>query len=131
MTEASGEYRLLVLVVDDNATNRLVLAKTVELLGGQVMFAENGAEAVESGRGGAFDLVLMDIAMPIMDGIEATRRLRAHGVVTPIIAVTAHMAERDLPGLVETGFNDLIEKPITVPPIAEALDYAREFRLAS
>ncbi|RAK60825.1 hypothetical protein DJ021_13905 [Phenylobacterium hankyongense] len=131
MTEASGEHRLLVLVVDDNATNRLVLAKTVELLGGQVMFAENGAEAVESGRREAFDLVLMDIAMPIMDGIEATRRLRAHGVSTPIIAVTAHMAERDLPGLVETGFNDLIEKPITVPPIAEALDYAREIRLAS
>jgi CheY-like chemotaxis protein len=126
MVDESDLRRLLVLVVDDNATNRLVLAKMVELLGGTVKFAENGAEAVESGSNDAFDLVFMDIAMPVMDGIEATRRLRANGVDTPIIAVSAHMADGDLPILVQTGFNDLIQKPITVAPIAEALEYARD-----
>lgn len=128
MSESNGERRLLVLVVDDNATNRLVLARTVEVLGGTVAFAVNGAEAVECGKRDAYDLVFMDIAMPVMDGLEATRQLREHGISTPIVAVTAQMTAQDLPALVQGGFDHLIEKPISVPPIAEALSYARELR---
>jgi len=124
--DKASDGRLLVLVVDDNETNRFVLAQIVEVLGGAVRFAENGVQAVETGSRDRFDLVFMDIAMPLMDGIEATRQLRERGVETPIIAVTAHMNDNDLPRLMEGGFNDLIPKPITVDPIAEALDYARE-----
>lgn len=122
----AAERKLLVLVVDDNATNRLVLAKTVEALGGEVQLAENGAEAVSCSGGTEFDLVFMDLAMPVMDGFQATAQLRATGVTAPIIAVTAQKLERDLPELLEKGFSDIIPKPISVPPIAEAMDYARE-----
>jgi CheY-like chemotaxis protein len=122
MTEART---LLVLVVDDNQTNRLVLGKTLEMLGAQVRFAENGAEALDSSASADFDLVLMDLAMPVMDGIEATARLRGRGVVTPIIAVTAQLVQ--LSDLLDKGFDDYIAKPISIPLIAEALAYAREF----
>jgi len=88
--------------------------------------AENGAEAVHRGGETAFDLVFMDLAMPIMDGVEATERLRRNGVAAPIIAVTAHMREDDLPSLLEKGFNDIIPKPISIPPIAEAMAFAME-----
>lgn len=116
----------MVLVVEDNETNRKVLTMVVEALGGEVRIAENGAEAVSRGAEAPFDLVFMDLAMPIMDGLEATERLRKNGLIAPIIAVTAHMRESDLPGLLEKGFNDIIPKPISISPIAEAMAFARE-----
>lgn len=122
----SNARKLLVLVVDDNATNRMVLTKTIELLGGEVRIAENGLEALDRSNAASFDLVFMDLAMPVMDGIEATGRLRDSGMTAPIIAVTAQMTESDLPMLLEKGFDDIIPKPITVSPISDAMDYARE-----
>ena len=120
------ERKLMVLVVEDNETNRKVLTMAVESLGGEVRIAENGAEAVSRIWEETFDLVLMDLAMPIMNGMEATDWLRKHGVAAPIIAVTAHMRESDLPALLEKGFNDIIPKPISITPIAEAMALARE-----
>jgi two-component system, sensor histidine kinase len=78
-----------------------------------VLSADNGAVGVEKALQGDFDIVLMDIQMPIMNGIEATRRLRAQGFSRPIIALTAHALaeERDL--CLHSGFSDYLSKPIT------------------
>lgn len=116
--------RPLVLVVDDNDTNRLVLSHCIDALGGDVLMAQHGAAALEMLADAQVDLVLMDIAMPVMDGLEATRRLREAGFARPIIAVTAQMGADDLPRLRSAGFDDLIEKPISAPAIAQALAQA-------
>ena len=124
------DFKLNVLIVDDNETNRLVLTQVVEVLGGAARLAENGLEAVEAAAEQHFDLVLMDIAMPVMDGIEATLKLRANGVVCPIVAVTAQMRPNDRNALVKHGFDDLIPKPISLPLIAQAMERARQYRFA-
>lgn len=89
----------------------------------------DGEKAVRAAADGVFDLVLMDLAMPVMDGLQAARRLRRDGVICPIIAVTAHGRLYDLDGLVQLGFDDLILKPVTVAPIAKAFSMARATRL--
>jgi CheY-like chemotaxis protein len=121
-----AERPLAALVVDDNATNRLVLARTVETLGGSVTLAENGFQAVELGAAKAFDIVFMDIAMPGMDGMEATRRLRDAGCAAPIVAVSCYATAKDLRPLMDAGFNHLIEKPFGLQPVADALTFARQ-----
>ena len=89
----------------------------------------NGAIAVESFKKRPFDLVLMDIQMPIMDGLEACRRIRQHETTrdhsTPIVAVTAGM-DRD--SCIEAGMNDYIEKPVRVDVLHETL--SRMFALS-
>lgn len=119
------QSELLVLVVDDNPANRLVLTHVIEMLGGAVREAEDGLAALHALQDSAFHLVLMDIAMPVMDGIEATRQMRSHGLTCPIVAVTAHMGPQDLPELSAAGFDRVIQKPISVAPIAEAMQMAR------
>ncbi|MEL6182235.1 MAG: response regulator, partial [Myxococcota bacterium] len=87
---ASG--RSEVLVVDDNALNRQVLARLLKRAGYTIAFAEDGAEAIRAVKGGAFDLVLMDLWMPEIDGLQATRTIRSlsgHAAMTPIVMLTA------------------------------------------
>ncbi len=103
-----------ILLVEDNELNRIVAA---DLLGGVagavVTLAHNGAEALARIGSQAFDLVLMDVQMPVMDGYEATRRLRAdpaHAAL-PIVAMTAHAMERDRVLCREAGMNDFASKP--------------------
>lgn len=103
-----------VLVVEDVPTNQLVLGRYLEKLGCRVAFAANGVEALELARERVFDLVLMDIAMPEMDGYAATRALRqieAYKTV-PIIAVSAHTDTNHLSAVREAGMDDSLPKPI-------------------
>lgn len=87
-TDATGHHPR-VLVADDNAINRKLIAKMLAKLGLESVMAANGAEAVEACDREDFVAILMDIQMPEMDGIEATRQLRKRGCKTPIIAITA------------------------------------------
>jgi PAS domain S-box-containing protein len=109
-----GEFR--VLLVEDNATNRLVISKILEALGVTVDTAEDGAEGVALAASGAYDLVLMDIQMPGMDGLEATRRIRAldgrHGAM-PIVAVTANVLADQRSRYVDAGMDGLVPKPVS------------------
>jgi signal transduction histidine kinase/CheY-like chemotaxis protein len=104
------------LLVDDNRINRLVGLKSLEALGANVETAEDGASAIEAVRRRSFDLVLMDINMPGMDGMEATRRIRALGgapAELPVIALTADAMGHQMEAYRAAGMNGFIAKPFS------------------
>ncbi|KRB49398.1 response regulator [Phenylobacterium sp. Root700] len=112
---------LRVLAADDNPTNRKVLELMLGAAGAQVVSVENGQQAVEAWRGGAFDVVLMDLRMPVMDGLAAIRAIReaeAPGLPrAPIIVISANTSPGDLQASTAAGADRHIGKPIR----AEAL----------
>ena len=118
-------YQGRVLVVEDNAVNQQVAQRFLERLGCKVTVASNGEEAVEMlGRGG-YDLVLMDVQMPVMDGLEATRRVRARengGVRTPIVALTASAMADELERCTAAGMDGLLTKPLEVARLRAILE---------
>lgn len=114
-----------VLVVDDNATNRMVAEALCEMFDCTSESAEDGIEAVEAARSGRFDIILMDIKMPRMDGVEATRTIRAMpgacGSV-PIIALTANADPDDAAGYIASGMSSVVEKPIKPEALLAAMN---------
>ena len=116
-----------VLVVDDNATNRMVAEALCDMFDCSSECAEDGVEAVEAARTGRFDLILMDIRMPRMDGVEATRAIRAlpgaPGQV-PIIALTANADPEDALRYIASGIHSVVEKPIKPDRLLQAMNLA-------
>ena len=110
-----SSLRLRVLVAEDNQINQRVIRALLERLGHSCQTVSNGLEAVRAIQDAPFDMVLMDVQMPEMDGIEATRAIRALGgrfAELPIIAVTANVLPGDSPRYVGEGMNGVIAKPI-------------------
>jgi len=103
---------LKVLVVDDNAVNRLVARRLLEAAECRVTEATDGAGAVTAATGEAFDLILMDLHMPVLDGLEATRQLRARDYGGVIIGVSASAASDDEAQCRSAGMNDFLAKPV-------------------
>jgi PAS domain S-box-containing protein len=103
---------LKILLVEDSHDNQVLIQKLLRLAGAQIEIANNGREALEKVKQGDFNLVLMDLQMPEMDGFEATRRLRAHGFDKPIIALTAHAMKEERKRCLENGFDDHLSKPV-------------------
>jgi CheY-like chemotaxis protein len=102
-----------VLVVDDNAINLEVAVELLRQFGVQTDSANDGAQAVALALGRAYDLIVMDVQMPGMDGIEATRRIRrASGPLPPIIALTAHADADDHSTCLAAGMNGYLSKPV-------------------
>jgi len=104
-----------ILVVDDNAINQVVAKGMLVRDGHDVVLVDNGAEALAAVRASSFDLVLMDMQMPVMDGMEATRRIRSlEGPVRniPIVALTANAMAAEITRCREAGMNDHLAKPI-------------------
>jgi CheY-like chemotaxis protein len=101
-----------VLVVDDGPENRELLSLVLTEQGLWVDEAENGAQALEKLAAGSYDLVLMDMQMPELDGYGATSLLRSRGVTTPIIALTAHAMAEDREKCIKAGCTDYMTKPI-------------------
>jgi two-component system sensor histidine kinase/response regulator len=103
-----------ILLVEDNDINQQVARQILETAGGEVTVAGNGKEALEKARTAEFDAVLMDIQMPVMDGYEATKRIRQiDGLHTlPIIAMTAHAMKKDREKCLAAGMNDYVSKPV-------------------
>jgi len=107
---------LSILVIEDNATNRLVATKMLESLGASVETAEDGERGVEAAARGGHDLILMDIQMPGIDGVEAARRIRAAGgpgAEAPIIALTANVLAHQRADYLRAGMNGVVGKPIS------------------
>ncbi len=101
-----------ILVVDDNDFNRQVARELIELTGATVATADDGAQAVAAVAEGQFDLVLMDLQMPVMDGYMATRSIRATRPELPILALTAHAIVDEKARVLDAGMNGIITKPI-------------------
>lgn len=104
-----------ILLAEDNSTNRLIISKFLEKLEHNVDFAENGMQAVEMHAQKHYDLILMDIQMPIMGGYEATRKIRLlkkQNSKVPIIALTAHAMKEAKKKCIEAGMDDYITKPV-------------------
>ena len=115
-----------VLVVEDNATNRLIATKLLEQLGASVETAEDGYLGVEAAARGGFDLILMDVQMPGIDGLEAARRIRGLGAATagvPIVALTANVLAHQRAAYLEAGMDGVVGKPIS--PTALLTEIAR------
>ena len=101
-----------ILVAEDNDINQMVLASMLESTAAEVTFVANGLEAVEAVGSSSFDLVLMDIQMPEMDGIEAFKLINQQHKNLPIVALTANVSPRDVSAYLNTGFTSHIGKPI-------------------
>ncbi len=111
-----------ILLVEDNAINRLVMTNMLERLGLRcAAVAENGQEAVDVATAQAFDLVLMDSQMPVMDGQEATRILRQKGFTAPIIGVSAGAMQEERQAALDAGASDYILKPVQLDALRAAI----------
>jgi signal transduction histidine kinase/CheY-like chemotaxis protein len=111
----AGGSLLRVLVVEDNQVNQLLVTTILAKAGMRAEVAANGVEAVQAVHQRNFDVILMDMQMPEMDGLEATRRIRqlgAMGRAVPIIAMTANAMQEDRRRCLEAGMNDFVAKPI-------------------
>lgn len=115
-----------VLLVEDNEVNQMVATRQLKRLGIEPDLAVNGKIALELWKSGAYDLIFMDVQMPEMDGLEATKRLRADlGVKVPIIAMTAHASPQDRARCLEAGMDDYISKPISAEILRQKVEHWR------
>jgi len=123
MAQARG---LRLLLVEDNRVNQKLALRLLEKLGHQVTLAINGQEAIELLQSSAFDLVLMDIQMPVMGGVEATQKIRdaelKTGVHIPIIAMTAHAMMGDAEKYLSAGMDGCVSKPVRVGFLSAEID---------
>jgi len=129
--EVAGEglHALRVLAAEDNEVNQLVLKTLLAQIGIEPVVVENGQQAVEAWEAEPWDLILMDVQMPVMDGPTATRAIRAgeaaRGLArTPIIALTANAMSHQLAEYTAAGMDGLVAKPIEVSKLWSALELA-------
>lgn len=112
--------RLKILLVEDNILNQRVVTFSLKKFQHEVVIANNGQEAVEKFSTDFFDVILMDIMMPVMDGFEATKKIReieksrAALRSTPIIALTANTMDNDKEKCISHGMNDFLAKPFDI-----------------
>jgi two-component system cell cycle response regulator DivK len=106
-----------ILLVEDNEMNSDMLSRRLERVGYTVVIAVNGQEGVESARNDVPDLILMDMSLPVLDGWEATRRIKADAITkhVPVVALTAHAMSSDREKALEAGCDDYDTKPIDMP----------------
>lgn len=118
---------LRVLLAEDNLVNQKIAVKMIEKKGWLIKAVENGQEAVEILSKEAFDVVLMDVQMPVMDGFKATQAIRtqeqSNGQHIPIIAMTAHAMEGDEQKCLEAGMDGYVSKPIDRTKLFETIDH--------
>lgn len=122
----STKQNMSILLVEDNILNQRLMTINLSSLGHKVTVANNGLEGVELFKKNPFDLILMDIMMPVMDGIEATKVIREiekrENKYTPIIAFTANTLNNDYHTCKSNGMDYLLEKPFSVSKFTQILE---------
>jgi CheY-like chemotaxis protein len=125
-TLGEGQKPLRVLLAEDNPVNQRLAARLLEKWGHTVVLAEDGARVLEALETQSVDLILMDVQMPVMDGVQATAAIRQRetitGTHTPIIAMTAHAMEGDRQRFLEAGMDDYISKPVHARELFEVIE---------
>ena len=124
MNKTAGARPLNILVAEDNQVNQMLMASLLKKLGHTFEVVGDGAAAVEAVRGGSYDLVLMDVQMPLVDGVEATHRIRGlNGPKreTPVIALTANAMAGDRERYLAAGMNAYVSKPIDLGELTAAI----------
>ena len=116
-----GDARWRVLVADDNESNRLVVAGLLEPLQAEVTLADDGLEAAALARSARFDLILMDIRMPRMNGIEALEAIKAAGDAPPVIAMTANAMTHQVERYTSCGFAAVLAKPLRQQTLLDSI----------
>lgn len=111
-----------ILLVEDNPINQQVAEGLLQKIGMDVEVAANGAIALEVVRRQRFDLIFMDMQMPVMDGLSATRAIRSMGDETPIVGLTANAFASDREDCLAAGMDDFVSKPVTRAKLEEAID---------
>jgi CheY-like chemotaxis protein len=112
---------LRVALAEDNHDIRLALAELLEFAGAEIALAEDGHEAVRRVLESGFDVLLMDVRMPGLDGLEATRLLRRRGYARPIVALTADAMKEHRAECLAAGYDDYIAKPVEYPQLVETV----------
>jgi CheY-like chemotaxis protein len=111
-----------ILVADDNVVNQVVMRHSLTALGCKAEFVSDGLQAIENLKSNSFDAILMDIQMPLMDGLEATKHIRQVMQNTvPIIAVSAHSFGQERQESASAGMNSYLLKPFTIQQLQETL----------
>ncbi|MBX3024350.1 response regulator [bacterium] len=125
-TGTLAPHRLRILLVEDNLVNQRLAVRVLERMGHHVDVVEDGGGAVRAVAADHFDLVFMDVQMPVMDGFEATTRIRAHerttGQHVPIVAMTAHAMKGDRERCLEVGMDDYLTKPFDTAALRDVLE---------
>jgi CheY-like chemotaxis protein len=113
-----------ILIVEDNEMNRDMLSRRLQRKGYEILIAIDGAKGIDVAAASAPDLILMDMSLPVMDGWEATRRLKADNALKhiPIIALTAHAMANDREKALEAGCDDYDTKPIELPRLLAKME---------
>ena len=113
-----------ILIVEDNEMNRDMLSRRLERKGFKVLIAIDGAQGLDVARAKSPDLILMDMSLPVMDGWEATRRIKADEALKriPVIALTAHAMANDRDKALEAGCDDYDTKPIELPRLLAKME---------
>ena len=129
VAEPHDQRRLRILAAEDNATNQKVLQAVMEPLDVHLQIVPDGREAVDAWRGGGFDLILMDIQMPVMDGVEAAKAIRAAELSerlprTPILALTANALVHQVEAYLAAGMDGHVSKPIELKRLYDAIETA-------
>ncbi len=113
--------RTSILLVDDVEDNRLLIQRILKKRGATLDVATNGEEGLNKALSNDYDIILMDIQMPVMDGYTATRKLRQAGYKKPIIALTAHAMKDDRDRCIEAGCTDYLTKPVQVDALIKTI----------
>ncbi len=115
-----------ILIAEDNLMNQHLMSRYMSKLGWDCLIVENGLLAAEACRSEAYDVILMDIDMPVLDGIEATRYIRAFNKQIPIVAITAYADDLMRTECAEAGMNAFLAKPCSREEIREIINECME-----
>jgi CheY-like chemotaxis protein len=133
-TARPGEASLRILVAEDNELSAQVVQQLLQRQGHRVQLVDNGRDALAMAQHGGFDLALIDVQMPEIDGIEVVQTLRRHEQATsgrlPIIALTARSRRQDREGCMAAGMDEFVTKPIAAPELLAAIGRVMRSRTA-
>jgi two-component system sensor histidine kinase/response regulator len=110
-----------VLLAEDNSTTQNLISILLQQMGLDLVIVDNGQSAIDYLTENKVDLILMDCQMPVLDGFKATAQLRAQGVMTPVVALTAYAREEDEGKCLDAGMNGLLSKPFRQSDLKEVL----------